>query len=47
MEFYSPLYELLYTCEKQGMHLPKGWDLMTPESTFYFIQTWLGDKHGN
>ena len=46
MEFHSPVYELLFTCEQMGLHLPKAWDLMSEPDLMVVCKSFLERGHG-
>jgi|GEM_PF-6069238 hypothetical protein len=47
MEFFSPVYELLYRCELMGMDLPHGWDLMPETALLAACSVFLGVTYGS
>jgi uncharacterized protein YbdZ (MbtH family) len=46
MEYFSPVYELLYRCEQMGMRLPRGWDLMPADAVLEACRDFFEVKNG-
>jgi hypothetical protein len=47
MEFHSPVYELLFKCERMSMHLPKAWDLISEPDLMTICKFFLESDHGH
>jgi hypothetical protein len=46
MEYFSPVYELVYRCEQMGMRFPHGWDLMPEVAILESCRAFLEVKNG-
>jgi hypothetical protein len=44
MEFYSPVYELLYKYEQMGIKIPRNWDVMPKVYLWELLQQIPGEK---